>query len=100
MTRALIADDRALFREALCKVLDAYVPGEPQDNPNTPLSKLGPIAAWQFLQSSGGLAQRGTLLLPAQWYLAHRFRTGGTVSGAIPFLGIGLVFSGDVKPGR
>jgi hypothetical protein len=79
---------------------DAYGPGEPQDDPNTPTAKLGPIAAWQFLQSDGGAVQRGNLLLTAQWYLAHRYRTGATVSGAFPFFGIGLVFSGDLVRSR
>jgi hypothetical protein len=77
---------------------DAYAPGEPRENPNTPISKLGPVAAWQFLEGDrGGLVQRGSLLLAAQWYLAHRYRTGDTVSGALPFLGLGLVFSGDLQ---
>jgi len=75
---------------------DAYVPGESKDNPNTPISKLGPIVAWQFLQGDQGLFPRGSLLLAAQWYLAHRYRTGDTVNGAIPYLGLGLVFSGDL----
>jgi len=79
---------------------DAYSPGEPQDNPNTPIHKLGPVAAWQFLQSDGGAVQRGALLLTAQWYLTHRYRTGETVSGAFPFLGLALVFSGDLIPAR
>jgi hypothetical protein len=75
---------------------DAYAPGEPQENPNTPISKLGPVAAWRFLEGDSGLLQRGSLLLAAQWYLAHRYRTGATVSGAFPFLGLALVFSGDL----
>jgi hypothetical protein len=79
---------------------DAYGPGEPQDNPNTPINKLGPVAAWQFLQSDGGAVQRGSLLLTAQWYLTHRYRTGDTVSGAFPFLGLALVFSGDLVRNR
>ena len=79
---------------------DAYEPGEPQDNPNTPTSKLGPVAAWQFLQSDGGAVQRGTLQLTAQWYLTHRYRTGDTVSGAFPFLGLAMVFSGDLVRSR
>jgi hypothetical protein len=79
---------------------DAYGPGEPQDNPNTPINKLGPVAAWQFLQSDRGLIQRGNLLFAAQWYLTHRYRTGDTVSGALPFLGLALVFSGDLVRSR
>lgn len=79
---------------------EAYAPGEPRENPNTPISKLGPVVAWQFLQRDGGTFQRGSLLLAAQWYLAHRYRTGDTVSGALPFLGFGLVFSGDLLRSR
>ena len=79
---------------------DAYEPSAQQDNPNTPILKLGPVAAWQFLQSDGGLVQRGSVLLTAQWYLAHRYRTGATVSGALPFFGLALVFSGDLVRSR
>ncbi len=78
---------------------DAYAPGEQRENPNTPISKLGPVAGWQFLHSERGLVQRGTLLLAAQWYLAHRYRTGATVSGALPLFGLGLAFSGDLQRG-
>src|SRR5262249_1953560 len=78
----------------------AYGRGGRRDNPNTPISKLGPVAVWQFLQSDGGPIQRGVLLLAAQWYLAHRYRTGDTVNGALPFLGLGLIFSGDLVPSR
>jgi len=78
---------------------DAYAPGEPQENPNTPISKLGPVVAWRFLDGDSGLLQRGSLLLAAQWYLAHRYRTGATASGAFPSLGLALVFSGDLVRG-
>jgi hypothetical protein len=76
---------------------DAYSPGEPRDNPNTPISKLGPFALWRFFQSERGMVQRADLLLMAQWYLLHRYRTGETVNGAFPLLAIGLVFSGDLQ---
>ncbi len=75
----------------------AYSPGEPQDNPNTPISKLGPVALINLFQSDTGPIRRGTLLLVAQWYLAHRYRAGETVSGALPLLGIGFAFSSDLQ---
>src|SRR2546426_1103128 len=78
----------------------AYAPGEPKDNPNTPISKLGPFALYRLFVSDPGMVKRADLLLVAQWYVAHRFRTGETVSGAFPLLGIGLVLSGDLQPTR
>ena len=78
----------------------AYAPGEPKDNPNTPISKLGPFALYRLFESEPGMVKRADLLLVAQWYVAHRFRTGETVSGAFPLLGIGLVLSGDLQPTR
>jgi hypothetical protein len=76
---------------------DAYSPGELRDNPDTPISKLGPFALWRVFQSERGMVQRAEVLALAQWYLVHRYRTGETVSGAFPLLGIGLVLSGDLQ---
>jgi hypothetical protein len=76
---------------------DAYSPGEPRENPDTPISKVGPLALWRVFQSERGMVKRAEVLALAQWYLAHRYRTGETVSGAFPLLGIGLVLSGDLQ---
>src|SRR5262249_17397008 len=77
---------------------DAYSPGEPRDNPDTPISKLGPFGLYRIFESQRGT--RGELLLMAQWYLAHRYRTGETVSGAFPLLGVGLLLTGDLQSKR
>lgn len=79
---------------------DAYSPGEARSNPDTPISKLGPFALWRVYQADRGMVQRAEVLALAQWYVAHRFRTGDTVNGAFPLLGIGLVLSGDLQRTR
>jgi hypothetical protein len=76
---------------------NAYSPGEPRENPDTPISKLGPFALWRIFRSERGTIKRADVLAVAQWYLAHRYRTGEMVSGAFPLLGIGLVLSGDLQ---
>jgi hypothetical protein len=76
---------------------DAYALGEPRENPDTPISKLGPFALWRIFRSERGMVKRADVLVTAQWYLLHRYRTGETVSGAFPLLGLGLVLSGDLQ---
>src|SRR5262245_23951983 len=73
----------------------AYAPGEPRDNPNTPISRMGPAVRWAFFDRSTG-AECGSIFLLAQWYLQHRYRTGEAVSGAVPLLGLGFMLTGDL----
>jgi hypothetical protein len=73
----------------------AYPPGEPHDNPNTPIYRLGPAARWAFLDRRSG-TEWGSVFVLAQWYVAHRYRTGEAVNGAIPLLGIGFTLEGDL----
>jgi hypothetical protein len=80
--------------------LGAYAAGDPKENPNTPISRLGPLALYRFFDTQRGFVQRAELLVAAQWYLLHRYRSGETVNTAVPLVGIGLVLSGDLRPGR
>ena len=73
----------------------AYAPGESHDNPNTPISRIGPAVRWAFFDRATG-AERGSIFLLAQWYVAHRYRTGEAVSGAIPLLGLGFTLTGGL----
>ena len=79
----------AWYREA------AYAPGESRDNPNTPMSRLGPAVRWAFFDRATG-AECASVILIAQWYLQHRYRTGEAVSGAVPLLGLGFMLGGGL----
>jgi len=73
----------------------AYAPGEPHDDPNTPIFRLGPAARWALIDRRTG-SEWGSVFVLAQWYVLHRYRTGEAVSGAIPLLGIGFTLEGDL----
>lgn len=73
----------------------AYVPGEPRNNPNTPMTRLGPALRWAFFAKETG-AECGSVFLLAQWYVVHRYRTGEAVSGAVPLLGLGFTLTGGL----
>ena len=69
----------------------AYRPGEPKDNPNSPMLKLGPVLAYCFDRKGHGFDQP-TLFVEAGWWLRHRYRTGEDVNRAIPTVLAGLTF--------
>jgi len=69
----------------------AYRPGEPRDNPNTPMMKLGPVLAYCFDRRGQGF-DAPTLFVEAGWWLRHRYRAGGDVSQAIPTVLAGFSF--------
>ncbi len=66
------------------------------DAPDNIIHRAGPLIAYQFDSEPGGRIQTPTLLLLTQWHIEHRFRTGEDVSRAVPYVGLGFLFSGDL----
>ena len=67
------------------------------DDPNSPNHRLGPLLAYTFFERDDGASfDKPTVLLIANWYLNHRFRTGQDVSQAIPYLVLGFAFGGNL----
>lgn len=67
------------------------------DDPNAPNHRLGPLLAYTFFESDEPTAfDKPTVLLIANWYLNHRFRTGEDVSQAMPYLVLGFAFGGNL----
>ena len=75
-----------------------FEPGEPQENLNGPMHRLGPILAYTFFQKDGAIFNSPTVLLMANWWLSHRYRTGQEVSRAMPMIAAGVAFTGDLLP--
>jgi hypothetical protein len=77
-----------------------YAPGEDaSQNPNTPMHRVGPVVAYSFWKDRGGAFDNPTLLLIANWWLEHRWRTGADVGQGVPYLAFGFQFSGELlKP--
>lgn len=76
----------------------AFLPGEARESDSAPTNRLGPIIAYTFFDEPGAAFNKPTILLLANWYLQHRFRTGADTSQALPYLVLGFAFSGDLIP--
>jgi hypothetical protein len=77
-----------------------FLPGEPVSQPNGPTSRLGPVVAYTFFDRPGVRFNKPTLIVLAQWWLRHRFRTGEELSAGIPYAAVAFSFEGDLLPFR
>lgn len=75
-----------------------FAAGELATNPNTPMHRVGPLVAYSLWKDRGGAFDNPTLLLVANWWLSHRYRTGEDSSQAMPYLVLGFQFTGDLTP--
>lgn len=75
---------------------DAYRAGEPHRTTSSPVHRVGPLIAWRFFDEPGATFNQPTILVLAQWYLQHRWRTGADVDQAIPYLAAAFAFSGEL----
>ncbi|MEM7675795.1 MAG: hypothetical protein AAF449_07305 [Myxococcota bacterium] len=69
------------------------------DGPSNVIHRVGPLIAYQFDGTLGGRIETPTLLLLTQWHIEHRWRTGEDVSQAVPYVGLGFVFRGNLLSG-
>jgi hypothetical protein len=76
---------------------DAYLPRERRDSDNA-TQRLGPVLAYSFYSRDGAALNAPTVLLLAQWWLDHRYRTGEESSQALPLVAVGLRIHGDLLP--
>ncbi len=60
--------------------------------------RVGPVVAYELASENGKRFNQPTLLLVAQWWTKHSWRTGqeGGVSQAIPCLVLAFAFNGDL----
>jgi len=78
----------------------AFAAGEVRQTGSAPTHRLGPLLAYTFFDRPGEAFNKPTILLLANWYLAHRWRTGADTSQAFPYLVLGFAFSGDLVDWR
>jgi hypothetical protein len=74
---------------------DSYLPGEPEEHDNT-TQRLGPLIAYSFFNRDGAAFNAPTILLIAQWWLDHRYRTGEETSQGVPLVALAFRFHGDL----
>ncbi len=63
---------------------------------NSPMLRLGPLAAFTIFDHPGERFNKPTIIAMAQWWLLHRFRTGEDVHQGIPLVTIAFRFEGDL----
>lgn len=72
-----------------------HVAGENQHE-NGPTLRAGPLVTYTFFDDERAVLNKPTLLVSTQWYAFHRYRTGADVSRLVPYVVVGLQFSGDL----
>jgi hypothetical protein len=77
-----------------------FAPGETSTSPPNDLHRVGPLIAYRFADHHGARFDQPTVLLLAQWHLVHRWRTGQDVTTALPYIGLGFQFQGDLLSDR
>jgi hypothetical protein len=75
-----------------------FDPESPVTSVHNGSQRLGPSIAYTFKNEDGARFNTPTVLLIAQWWLRHRFRTGADSSGALPVVGVGFQTTGDLLP--
>jgi hypothetical protein len=68
------------------------------ENPNGPIVRTGPVVSYTFFDDEGAWFNRPTLLVSAQWFVTHRYRTGADSSPFIPCVTVAFEATGDLLP--
>ncbi len=75
----------------------AYAPGESHAAvSNTPVLRVGPSFSMTLRDQPDGPFARADLFASVQWYALDRYRTGEAISGAVPFVSVGVRFGGPL----
>jgi hypothetical protein len=75
-----------------------FAADETRENLNGPMHRVGPVLAYSFFSEDGARFNSPTIVLMANWWLAHRYRAGQEVSSLMPLLALGFTFNGDLLP--
>jgi hypothetical protein len=76
---------------------DAYAPGAPHTNANSPSARVGPWLRFPLLTPDRARAVNDlSLTVLTQFYIVDRFHTGASTSAAVPFVGLLLTATGDL----
>jgi len=75
-----------------------FAPGEETTNINGPTHRVGPALIYSFYDRPDQRFNQPSLVVLAQWWAKHPYRTGREVSGAIPYFVVAFTFKGDIHP--
>jgi hypothetical protein len=74
---------------------DDEAPGGAGDA-SSPTVRAGPLLAYVFFDEPGAIFNKPTVIAMANWWLAHRYRTGEDVSQAIPYVAVAFRCEGEL----
>jgi hypothetical protein len=72
--------------------------GEPVSRPNGPTHRVGPAVLYTFFERPGAAFDKPTIIVLAQWWVRHRWRTGEVGSAATPYVALAFAFEGELWP--
>ncbi|MCA9712639.1 MAG: hypothetical protein KDK70_42820, partial [Myxococcales bacterium] len=75
-----------------------FGPFETLSRPNGPTHRVGPALLYTFFDRPDLRFNKPTLIVLAQFWAAHRYRTGADVSAAVPYFVLGFRFQGEFLP--
>ena len=90
----LVAGGRYTFTNPFSDA-NHFDPADPS-RPDNASHRVGPFIGWNFSSQDGAAFNNPTVFLLTQWWLVHRWRTGADTSQALPLIGVGFQFTGDL----
>ncbi len=63
---------------------------------DTPTQRIGPLAAWTFFDEPDRKFNQPTVVLIANWWIQHPYRTGQDTPAALPYLVLAFAFNGGL----
>lgn len=75
---------------------EQFADGIVREHTNGPTLRGGPLVTYTFFDDDRVIWNKPTVLVSTQWYALHRWRTGADVSQLVPYVVVGLQFSGDL----
>ena len=85
-----------LFQSASWGADGAGLAGRGADN--GPTMRFGPLVSYTFREGRHSFFNAPTVFVLAQWWIAHRYRTGGCdecIAPGLPMIAVGFAFRGD-----
>lgn len=92
----LVAGIRTTITHAFFRDDKDFLPGEDTDADSALSVRTGPLIAWVIADDLGAAWNKPTVLVIANWWLKHRYRTGEDVSQAFPYIVLGFRFEGEI----
>lgn len=73
-----------------------FLPGQDPSTERNEMHRVGPLVAVTLFDGGYSRFQKPTLVAFAQWYAAHRNRTGRDVDQAVPYAVLAFIFQSDL----